>query len=92
VALGSEVCNAVDVVACKDALNQLAVADVTLDEYHTTIVYQGLDVGAIACICELVENDNAAIGIAHEVLYNVAADKAGSTRNKYALKYHLVSL
>ena len=88
-ALGGEVDNAVNLVFADYAAHLIDVGDVGA---HKGVVGLGLDVaevGKVAGVGELVEADDAALGIfVDEEAHNMVADEPGATRYKYVFVIH----
>lgn len=81
--LGSEMQNARDRMLCDQILDQLLVADIALDEVAAGILLGQGQVGPIARVGQLIEDDQAfQIGLFEQVAGEAGADEAGSTREK----------
>ena len=90
VALGCKVDYSVHVVVLHQLLYSLIIADVGLDEHVVLLVLHVLQVGKVAGIGQLVEVDDAVLGIlVYEQAHYVGADEARSACDDYVtLEFH----
>ncbi len=80
--LGGEMDDAVDVFVLHQFQDTFEVADVHADKAIVGLFLDVLEVGEVACIGQFVEVDNLIVGIfVHKKANNMAADKAGATRD-----------
>lgn len=83
-ALGSEVDDAVDMLLLHKLIERLEVADVHLHELVVGLIFYVLEVGEVASICQLIEVDDAVVGIfVHEQSHNMRADKSRTAGDNY---------
>ena len=81
-AFGREVHNDVGLFLLKNAVDGLAVADVGFAEAEIVLLKDGSQGRKIARIGQLVDADDAVLGVVtHQVKNEVAADKAGTAGN-----------
>ncbi len=57
-AFGREMHHDIEVVAAKQRLDQLGVADVAVDEFEALIALYGIEIGTVARIGERIEHDD----------------------------------
>ena len=89
----SKVDDAVDFVVDHEFVHRVKVADVGLDEGVVLLVFNVLEVGKVAGVCELVDVDDVVVGVfVHEEAYYVAADESGSACYYYAALHILFLL
>ena len=78
-AFGRKVHDDIGLLLLKNAVNGLAVADVGLAEAEAVLVEDGCQSRKIARIGQLIDADDAVLGVViHQVKNKVAADKAGA--------------
>ena len=90
-ALGSEMDDTVNLLVLHQLIERVEVADVHLDKLIVWLVLDVLEVGKITCICQLVEVDDAIVGIlVHEEANDMRADKACAASNNYISFIHML--
>ena len=90
-ALGSEMDDTVNLLVLHQLIESVEVADVHLDKLIIGFVLDVLEVGKITCIRQLVEVDDAIVGIlVHEETNDMRADKACTASNNYISFIHML--
>ena len=80
--LGSEMDDAVNLLILHQLVESIEVADVHLDKLIVGLVLDVLEVGKITCIRQLVEVDDAIVGIlVHEEANDMRANEACTACN-----------
>ena len=81
-AFSSKVDDTVNLFILHELVEGIEVADVHPDKLVVRFVLDVLEVGEIACVCQLVEVDDVVLGIlVHEEANNVAANESGTACN-----------
>jgi len=87
--LGCEIDHIVNVVLCKELVNQLPVTDVTFDKEAAFIVDVVLDGTEITSVSQGIKNDDLDVVVhilfVEQILDKVRADKSGSPSNEISL-------
>ncbi len=84
VALCCEVHYAVHIIFGKQVANKLGITNIALNKHEIRLISYFLQIIEITSIGELIEHDDAIIGVStYEVLYGVATDKSSSTGEEY---------
>ena len=90
-ALGSEMDDTVNLLVLHQLIESIEVADVHLDKLIIRFVLNVLEVGKVAGIRQLVEVDDAIVGIlVHEEANNMRANESGSACNNYISFIHML--
>ena len=90
-ALGSEMYDTVNLLVLHQLIESVEVADVHLDKLIIWFVLDVLEVGKITSIRQLVEVDDAIVGIlVHEEANDMRADEASTACNNYISFIHML--
>ena len=82
-ALSGKVDDVIEIVLCKQALDQLLVADVALHEDVAGVALNVLQVLEVAGVGQLVEVDQQDLGVLLEhIMHKVGTDKTGAAGDK----------
>ena len=82
-ALSGKVDDVIEIVLCKQALDQLLVADVALHEDMAGVALNVLQVLEVAGVGQLVEVDQQDLGVLLEhIMHKVGTDKTGAAGDK----------
>lgn len=87
-ALGSKVNDAINPLVVHQLVECLEVADIHLHKLVVGLMLDVLEVTEVASIGQLVEVDDAVVGVlVHEEAHNMRADKSRTTGDNYS--FHL---
>lgn len=90
-AFGSQVDDAVYLLVLHQFVESVEVADIHLDKLVVGPLLNVLQVGEVSSIRQLVQVDNAIIGIlVHKKAYNMRSDKACTACNYYLLLISII--
>ena len=93
VALRGKVDDVIEIVLCKQALDQLLVADVALHEDVAGVALNVLQVLEVAGVGQLVEVDQQDLGVFLEhIMHKVGTDKTGAAGDKIFFHKSLIPL